>query len=88
MAAAVLAAAELFRVTAPLTFKVTPVIVSVLVVVVVNVMEASAFAGATLNVGALVVVGIITASPATAPGFPFGLQFVVVAQAVVVPVQV
>jgi len=69
--------------TAPVTASVTPVIVNVFVVV--NVNEARAFAGATVRRGALEPVGIVTASPVAEPGFPFGVQFVTVAQAVLVP---
>jgi hypothetical protein len=72
--------------TAPVTVSVTPVIVNVSVPV--NDNDAKAFVGATDSVGWVALVGIITISPAAEPGLPLGVQFVVVAQAVVVPFQV
>ena len=89
MVAAVLAAAELFNVTAPVTFNVTPVIVNVAAVVLVNVNDAIFVAKVVFNVGWLVaVVGITTISVATVPGVlvPADLvQLAVLAQSVLVP---
>lgn len=50
MVAAVLAAAALFNVTASVTFNVTPVIVNVCKVVLVNLIEAIEFVGATVTI--------------------------------------
>ena len=80
----------LFNVTALVTCKVTPVIVkeSGVALVGANVKDARALAGATVKTGWFVTVGIITTALADEPGFPLGLQFVVVAQSVLVaPVQ-
>jgi len=86
--AATFAAAALFKVTAPVTVKVTLVIVKVAAVPV-KVNDAIALAGVTVKTGWFVTAGIFTTSPLADPGFPFGDQFVVVAQAVlVVPVHV
>ena len=70
MAQAVFEVVELFSVTALVTVNMiaAPVIVKVLVANVVKVKEFSAKAGVVIRVGALVVVGMITLSPAFWPG--------------------
>lgn len=84
---ATFAVALLFKVTAPVTVKVVPVIVKVPDTPV-KVREVNALAGVTVSIGCLVVTGIETTSPEADPGFPFGVQFVAVAHAVLVfPVQ-
>jgi hypothetical protein len=77
----------LFTITDPVTVNVLPEIVNVELPV--KVTDANGFAGVTESVGRFVVAGIITTSPLAEPGFPFGLQLVVIAHAVPdVPVQV